>query len=115
MEGAALLLHFQVPDEDRWQPVELIARLPQHRFRSNAGETLSTEGCICVGIRVLRCVRAEGDETRIGRSREAEREMRLDREAQRPLLDDRVEGTLDFAHELFVGRCRSRRHDRGER
>jgi len=41
--------------------------------------------------------------------------MRLDREAHRALLDERVEGTLDLAHKLFVGRCRGRRNERGER
>jgi hypothetical protein len=48
-------------------------------------------------------------------TRSAEREIRLDREGQRALLDERVEGTLDLAHKLFVGRCRSRRNERGER
>jgi uncharacterized protein with von Willebrand factor type A (vWA) domain len=56
-----------------------------------------------------------GDETRVQDHARPEREMRLDREAQRPVLDERVEGTLDLVHKLFVGRCWSRGTDRGER
>jgi hypothetical protein len=41
--------------------------------------------------------------------------MRLDREAQRALLDKRVEGTLNLAYKLFVGQCGCGRHERGER
>jgi hypothetical protein len=74
-------------------------------------EKLRIQCCIGLDIRALRCVRAEGDETRVGRSRAAVREMRLDREAQRALLPGRVERALDLAHELFLGPCRSRRAD----
>lgn len=48
-------------------------------------------------------------------TRSADREMRLDREEQRALFDKRVEGMLDLAHKLFVGRCRRRRNERRER
>jgi hypothetical protein len=58
--------------------------------------------------------RGEAGEARVWPSGAAEREMRLDWEAQRAPLDERVERTLDFLHKLFVGGRRSGRNDGGE-